>query len=190
MGRLLLLVTFIMLGTGCTLISEKVTLKPNVLWDQENIGNGAKVSLIIEDKRSAKEIGYRNPLMHSGLITLNDDIKKVFKDQMKQILEAKGFVVVDDNNSDRKCELIIRDFKYSLIMGAIDDAIDRRIVVDVDAVNNSANTDYFKNYFTNDEEHVFLPPTQERNEELINRTVGKLFNKISLDSQLYQSLSK
>lgn len=189
MGRFLLLVSLVVLGTGCSLISEKVNLRPSsVIIDHQNIGRGTQVVLLVEDKRATTVIGYRNPMLHSGEITLKGDIVKIFEDQMKQILESKGFVVVNDQTTSRKCVVSIKDLSYSLIPGLFDVVGECRVVIDMETGNIVSKKNYFKNYYTTDQDHELAAPTQDRNEELINQALGKVFNQISLDSQLYQSL--
>src|SRR5690349_3721436 len=107
------LVVFILLvfGSGCTLIPQKVNLNPSLMLEQENIGHGTQVFLTVQDNRTDHDIGYRNSIIHSGPMSLNGDMGSIFYGQMKKILEAKGFIIVDNSALGKVCDVKIKDFK-------------------------------------------------------------------------------
>lgn len=189
MQKDLFLVLVILLSlNGCTFISQKVELYPNVTINKEDIGRGKQISLIVEDQRTKKELGYRSQI-NTGRISLKGDIVDQLKLKMREILVSKGFVVVDDPNTERTCILRVKNIEYQIQSEVINILIITSVYLDIDVKNTKEVSRFFRNYHSEDETRVPMAPTAKQNEKMINNTLEKVLDLIASDLNLYQTLA-
>ena len=188
--KIVLFVAFnILVLSGCTLISQKVDLKPSVFVDQSNLRQAREVFIKIEDKRSDDLLGHRG-YMGTGGITLVEDPRETFREQLNHILTAKGFNVAnEDADYDAFLQLDIKNIVYRTRVTLIDIGIVTAIDLEISAVNRLKNK-YSQNYHVQDETRVLVAPPANENENLINQTVSKAIMNIVQDSELFKFLSQ
>lgn len=189
MNRCILLLLFLVVLPACALIPQKINLRPDVFVDQINLGQGRKIFLKVEDKRSTNLIGHRG-MIATGDITLADDPKDIFYQALTRILSAKGFEVIgDEKEAATGLKLTIKDIVYRTQLTILDIGITTIIDADIDVVNKS-HEKYSQDYHTQNEMRVAVAPPANQNENMLNQTLNKTLTQIANDDKLFNFLCK
>ena len=176
-------------STSCTYFPQNVTLKPFVSNSKSDFGNGKKVNVAASDIRQNKVlIGRRgNGLTEFAAIENNQDLEKLVKSNVEEILKNKGFVNSDDSKKLLKVSLL--NLKYKSLYGffTIGSRVDSDIKIEVE---NKVNKEilYKNTYASSLEKRHFIAPLAGVNEENINLAFQESLIKIATDEDLMKVL--
>ena len=177
------------LAACATFAPQMVTLNPQVSVTQSAAGLGKVVALKVIDTRADKALGYRTTRSDkdSAIIT-NQDVAKVVQSKIYDNLKKSGFDVDILDNGARALRIEIRDLDYSAPTGSWTGGI--RVLATLNAVVKNGDTTYENLYQITNNERVILKPDREKNEELINKTLSDVLQRLLQDEKVIALLAK
>ena len=184
----LLLVTAILQIQGCAYNPQQAKLVPSVQSIKSSIGSNTTVALLIADERPSRVLGRRaDTYGPAAEISAAQELDDVMRIELAKALRDKGFKVVDaQEGADAVLKLEIRHFEYTMSQGW---NFGLHVTGAVKAVALKEGKAYEKLYRSAVEERVFVVPTAEINEAVINRGLSKLLNELLADESLFKSLA-
>ena len=190
MNKSLFLVFLLSLLGGCALTPQKVLVNPDVRVIESEAGKGKTVALKVTDARPDKILGYRTTRLDKDSIILTDsDIAKVVQEKLYEGLKKKDFNVdVLSEGAPRSLRVEVKTLQYSAPTGSWTGGI--RIIATVNAVVKNGDMTYENLYEVENKERVIIKPSQEKNEELINKTLADVLQRMLQDQKLIALLAK
>jgi uncharacterized lipoprotein len=190
MNKSLFLLFLLSLLGGCALTPQKVLLNPDVRVIESEAGKGKTVALKVADARPDKVLGYRTTRLDKDSIILTDsDIAKVAQEKLYEGLKKYGFSVdVLSEGAPRSLRVEVKTLQYSAPTGSWTGGI--RIIAIVNAIVKNGDTTYENLYEVENKERVIIKPSQEKNEELINKTLADVLQRMLQDKKLTALLAK
>lgn len=184
----LLLVTVILQIQGCAYNSQQARLIPSIQSTRSSIGSNTTVALQIADERPSRVLGRRaDTFGPAAEISAAQELDDVMRIELAKALRDNGFKVVDaKEGANAVLKLEIRHFEYTMSQGW---NFGLHVTGAVKAVALKEGKAYEKLYRSAVEERVFVVPTAEINEAVINRGLSKLLNELLADERLFKSLS-
>lgn len=190
MNKSLFLVFLLSLLGGCALTPQKVAVNPDVLVMESETGKGKTVALKVTDTHADKILGYRTTRLEKDSIILTDsDIAKVVQEKIYEGLKKYGFSVdVASADAPRLLRVEVKTLQYSAPTGSWTGGI--RIIATLNAVVKNGDTTYENLYQITNNETVIIKPSQGKNEELINKTLSDVLQRLLQDQKLIALLTK
>lgn len=178
-----------LLAACSTFAPQMVTLNPKASVTQSTAGLGKVVALKVIDARADKALGYRTTRSDkdSAIIT-NQNVAKVVQSKIYDSLKKSGFDVDILDNGARALKIEIRELDYSVPTGSWTGGI--RILATLNAVVKNGDTTYENLYQITNNERVILKPDREKNEELINKTLSDILQRLLQDEKVIALLAK
>ena len=190
MNKSLFLVFLLSLLGGCAMTPQKVVLYPDVLVMGSEVGKGKTVALTVTDARADKVLGYRTTRLEKDSAILTDsDVAKVAQERIYEGLKTYGFNVnVVSGDAPVLLKVEIQALQYSTPTGSWTGGI--RILARLKAYVKNGGTTYENLYEITNNETVIIPPSQRKNEELINKTLADVLQRLLKDQKLIALLAK
>ena len=189
MKKTLVLMSLILSVSGCAYMSQDVAIKPLLMEESSNVGAGKVIGLKISDEREDKDIGRRTNVYNMGaMITNNQDLEEVFKEQMTTGLQNKGFEITPASNPEKALKIEIRSIKYTTSMGIIRGGFLANASLKAIATNGTET--YEKMYRASVDKKKFLIPFADANEAQINAAISEAMKKLFSDKELFEFLAK
>ena len=175
--------------TGCSYIPHDVEIKPSLSVKSENIGNGKTLSVLVQDDRNSKNIGYRT-YIKSGKISVSE--KQNLVEDIQLAIE-NGFrtlnfkIVEKDGNKTAKID--IRLIEYESVLGFFTGGAHSRATFKLECITKSGKR--FNNIYRIDYEHRFIfLPFKSTNRKWINEAVSDSIMALFTDDSLISFLKE
>ena len=190
MNKFLFLVFLLSLIGGCALTPQKVLVNPDVRVIESEAGKGKTVALKVTDTRADKILGYRTTRLDKDSVVLTDsDIAKVVQQKLYEGLKKYGFNVdVLSEDAPRSLKVEVQTLQYSAPTGSWTGGI--RILARLKVFVKNGDTTYENLYEIENKERVIIKPSQDKNEELINKTLSDVLQRMLHDQRLIALLAK
>ena len=190
MNKSLYLVLLLSLMGGCAMTPQKVVLYPDILVIGSEVGKGKTVALTVTDARADKVLGYRTTRLDKDSVILTDsDITKVTQERIYEGLKKYGFNVnVVSGDTQRSLKVEVVTIHYSAPTGSWTGGI--RTIARLKAFVKNGSTTYENLYEITNNETVIIPPSQGKNEELINKPLADVLERLLKDQKLIALLAK
>ena len=190
MNKSLSLVFLLSLMGGCAMTPQKVVIYPDVLVIGSEAGKGKTVALNVTDARADKVLGYRTTRLEKDSVILTDsDITKVAQERIYEGLKKYGFNVnVVSGDAPVLLKVEIQTLQYNTPTGSWTGGI--RTLARLKAFVKNGSTTYENLYEITNNERVIIPPSQGKNEELINKTLADTLERLLKDQKLIALLAK
>ena len=190
MNKSFYLVFLLLLMGGCAMTPQKVVLYPDVLVMGSEVGKGKTVALTVTDARTDKALGYRTTRLDKDSVILTySDVAKVTQERIYEGLKKYGFNVnVVSGDAPVLLKVEIQALQYSTPTGSWTGGI--RILARLNAFVKNGGTTYENLYEITNNETVIIPPSQGKNEELINKTLADVLQRLLKDQKLVALLAK
>lgn len=175
---------------GCAMTPQKVHLYPDVPVIGSEVGKGKTVALTVTDARADKVLGYRTTRLDKDSVILTDsDVTKVVQERIYEGLKKYGFNVnVVSGDAPVLLKVEIQTMQYSAPTGSWTGGI--RTLARLKASVKNSGTTYENLYEITNNETVIIPPSQGKNEELINKTLGDVLQRLLKDQKLIALVAK
>lgn len=190
MKRILGLISLVpVIFASCAYSTQDVRIAPVLSVVPSTIGEQKTVELKVVDDRDDKNIGRRVEMHNVGaMITNSQDLEQVFRDKLKEGLEAKGFKVVETGNPERALKVEIRTIKYTTSAGIVRAGF--LVNASMKALAKNGTETYEKMYRSDENEKGFFLPFADENEAQINAAVSGVFAQFFGDEELFTLLAK
>ena len=190
MNKTLFFISLLSLLGGCAMTPQKVVLYPDVQVLGSEVGKGKTVGLSVTDARTDKVLGYRTTRLDKDSVILTySDVAKVVQEKIYAGLKDYGFNVdVLSVNAQRSLKVEVVTLYYSAPTGSWTGGI--RILAQIKAYVKNGNTTYDNLYEVEHNERVIIRPGQDKNEELINKTLADVLQRLLNDQKLVALLAK
>ena len=190
MNKSLSLVFLLSLMGGCAMTPQKVVLYPDVLVIGSEVGKGKTVALTVTDARADKVLGYRTTRLDKDSVILTySDVAKVTQERIYEGLKKYGFNVnVVSGDAPVLLKVEVQTLQYNTPTGSWWGGI--RTLARLKAFVKNGSTTYENLYEITNNERVIIPPTQGKNEELINKTLADVLERLLKDQKLVSLLAK
>jgi uncharacterized lipoprotein len=190
MNKSLSLIFLFALLAGCASSPQTILINPDVLVINSEVGKGKSVAVTVTDARADKILGYRTTRLDKDSIILTDsNITKVVQEKIYEGLKNYGFGVnVLPGDSQRSLKVEIQALHYSAPTGSWTGGIHTLARLKVFVKNG--DTTYENLYEVENKERVIIPPSQGKNEDLINSPLSDVLNRLLKDKQLIALLAK
>ncbi|MGH8710000.1 MAG: YajG family lipoprotein [Burkholderiales bacterium] len=190
MNKSFYLVFLLSLIGGCAMTPQKVVLYPDVLVIGSEAGKGKTVGLTVTDVRANKDLGYRTTRLEKDSVILTDsDVAKVAQERIYEGLKKYGFNVnVVSGDAPVLLKVEVQTLQYNTPTGSWTGGI--RTLARLKAFVKNGGTTYENLYEITNNERVIIPPTQGKNEELINKTLADVLERLLKDQKLVSLLAK
>jgi len=191
MNKSLFLVFLLSLLGGCATTPQNVLVNPpDVLVMGSEIGKAKTVALTVTDARPDKVLGYRTTRLEKDSAILTDsDIAKVVQEKIYEGLKKYDFSVnVSSGDAPRMLKVEVQTLQYSAPTGSWTGGI--RILARLKAFVKNGSTTYENLYEITNNETVIIPPSKGKNEELINKTLADVLERLLKDQKLIALLAK
>ena len=186
---LYLIFLFTLLG-GCATSPQNVVLYPDVLVTGSEVGKGKTVALTVTDARTDKALGYRTTRLDKDSVILTySDVVKVVQEKIYEGLKKYDFNVnVSTGDAPRLLRVEIQALQYSAPTGSWTGGI--RTIARLKASVKNGDTTYENVFEITNSDRVIIPPSQGKNEELINKTLADVLQSLLKDQKLIALLAK
>ncbi len=190
MNKSLFLLFLLSLLGGCALTPQNVAVNPDVLVMGSEVGKGKTVALTVTDARADKVLGYRTTRLDKDSVILTDsDIAKVVQEKIYEGLKKYGFNVnIMSGDAALLLKVEIQTLQYSTPTGSWTGGI--RTLARLKVFVKNGGTTYENLYEITNNETVIIPPSQGKNEELINKTLADVLQRLLKDQKLIALLAK
>ncbi|HYA20191.1 MAG TPA: YajG family lipoprotein [Burkholderiales bacterium] len=190
MNKPLTLVSLLLLLGGCATTPQTVYLYPDVAVTGSDVGKGKTVALTVTDARANKVLGYRTTRLDKDSVIVTDsDIAKVAQERIYEGLKKYGFNVnVGSGDAPVLLKVEVQALEYSAPTGSWTGGI--RTSAKLKAYVKNGLTTYENSYEVTNNETVVIPPSQGKNEELINKTLADVLQNLLKDQKLIALLAK
>jgi uncharacterized lipoprotein len=190
MNKFLYLIFLLSLLGGCALAPQTVLINPDVQVLGSQVGKGKTVGLTVTDARADKVLGYRTTRLDKDSIILTDsDVENVVQEKIYDGLKKYGFdVEVVPADAPLLLRVEILTLQYSTPTGSWFGGI--RTLAKLKAFVKNGGTTYENLYEVENNARVPIRPDQEKNEELINKTLADVLQRLLKDQKLIALLTK
>jgi len=190
MNKSLSFVSVLLLLGGCATTPQTVYLYPDVVVTGSEVGKGKTVALTVTDARADKVLGYRTTRLDKDSVILTDsDIAKKAQESIYEGLKKYGFNVnVVSGDAPVLLKVEVQALQYSAPTGSWTGGI--RTLARLKAYVKNGLTTYENLYEVTNNETVVIPPSQGKNEELINKTLADVLQNLLKDQKLIALLAK
>ena len=171
---------------------QKALLNPDLLVIENDIdiGNGKEIGVEVVDERPEDTLGYRVGGFggRGAPITTDQDVEEVFDEKIREGLRRKGFQpILRIEETLRSLRVEIRFLEYYTSIGSWSGGVHAKTALKVIAKN--AGKEYARFYRGGKEDGVYLIPSAEENEKLINAAISEVLMSLFSDKKLLQFLS-
>jgi uncharacterized lipoprotein len=191
MNKSLFFVSLLSLLSGCAAMApQTVLINPDVQVLASQVGKGKTVGLTVTDARADKALGYRTTRLDKDSIILTDsDIDNVVQEKIYDGLKNYGFnVEVVAGDAPLLLKVEIQALQYSTPTGSWFGGI--RTLARIKAFVKNGGTTYENLYEVENNDRVLIKPDQEKNEELINKVLADVLQRLLKDQKLISLLAK
>ncbi|MCH8532684.1 MAG: YajG family lipoprotein [Saccharospirillum sp.] len=169
---------------GCAQFSpQQVEFTPSIEQTSVPQGNGAGILVNVTDRRSSTVIGYRGgTYAESSSITASNDLRRLIENIAEDVLTRGGYRL-DGSMVDMQMTIYLDELSYQL---EDLDAVRKRATgaarVSVEVFRDRSN--YSNSYRAQRSIETFRYPSEERNDELLNRVLETALNRMFSDAGL------
>ncbi len=173
--------------SGCALSPQTVDLDPRI--DPANISQRASdrtIALQVNDNRGTSVVGTRGGVYSStSEISTSEDIKTPIRNVLAESLQAMGYRVVGPGDqADAELTVVVDSIDYTTtgenVVKSVETAATLR------AIGKVGNREYTGRYRGKRTTEVFTAPDVAKNEDMINKAVSHVLERILADSELHQ----
>jgi uncharacterized lipoprotein len=190
MNKSLFSVSLLLILGGCALTPQKVLINPDVEVLSSSVGQGKTVALMVTDAREDKVLGYRTTRLDKDSIILTDsNVADVVQEKIYEGLQKYGFKVnIVSGDAPLLLKVEIQALQYSTPTGSWTDYI--RTLARLKADVKNGTTTYENLYEVVNKNTLLIPPSQDKNQELINKALADVIQNLLNDKKLIDILAK
>ncbi len=176
--------------SGCAQLSpQQVTFSPSIPAESIPSGDGATVTLAVEDRRGSNEIGQRGGVYEeSSSITPKNDLQSVLASIGEKVLDRAGYQQVE---LDPEVELVVALEELSYELADVDAARKEATAaaeISVQAVRD--NKVYNNSFRALRRIETLRYPSEEENSELLNHVFNGVLKRAFADPGLEAFLNE
>jgi uncharacterized lipoprotein len=189
-NSLIVLLTLLVLISGCAWTPQAVALKPDILLTGSSKGQGRNVFLNVVDERPRSTLGTRAVKGMGAELTVQGDLKDIVRTSVASGLQDQGFVVTSTMPKDgRELRVEIRNLDYGVTMGFWAGSLRTECGLKAVCIIGS-NRPYERLYRGEHQESVQVVQGAGANERYLNDALSQAINSLLQDPQLIQSLTQ
>jgi len=167
---------------GCAWTPHDVHISSAQEIPTSNVGNGTKLFFRFIDDRDDISVGHRGVGSAGATITAND-LPNSVETRLREILQKKGFVLVDSgSSSDPSVTYRLRSFKFEISQGLFTGTQAASAALEVEASKASQTFEHV--YRANNEHDIFYVPDGGDLDGEMNGLLGKVLTQAATDTGL------
>lgn len=188
MIRNFVVATLAMLCASCAVTPQEATIAPEIQVAQSDIGAGVTLALRVIDERADTTLGHRGAGLKGAEIKVEQDVRAVIEQSIREGLERNGFEVVTWHpDALRTLRVDIRLLEYYTSMGFWTAGIHTKAALKASA--NKGDSEYENFYRAENEKRKVFVPFAGENEELINAIAVDVLEQLFTDRDLLEFLA-
>ena len=183
-GSWVLLVTLVVMSTGCAFTPQAVVLRPDMQVAASSVGQGRSVLVTVVDERPRSTLGTRGVRGVGAEITVEGDVLSVVRAAVSGGLQRQGFTPTQQAPADgRELRVEVRNLEYGLTQGFFSGTL--RTECGLKAVCILGNSRPFEQLYRGEvQEGVAFVQGAEANEKYINTALSRALNALLEDPKL------
>ncbi len=184
----LTLISLLMLTlNACMLNPQVIRVDPTLTEAKARPGSsGTSFRLLVQDQRDSYILGQRgSDAAQSGTVKSEKDISAGVQQKLSDAFTNVGFTI-DDNASNQLVVNVVRLNYLAYGSGRVNKV---EVSAEINASAVTADGNFSKQYKARHSQQVLKAPGKEKNEEIVNKVLGAVVQRVLDDEELLQYLN-